>query len=50
MAKCPECGKDIDIENVEPGKTIKCPGCNKKFEVIKEGKRKELYATDIEYE
>ena len=38
MAKCPECGKDIDIENVEPGKTTKCPGCSKKFEVIKEGK------------
>jgi lysine biosynthesis protein LysW len=50
MVKCPDCGVDIDIENVKPGKTVKCPGCGKKFEVIQEGKKKELYETEVDYE
>ncbi len=50
MAECPECEKDVDIEDIAPGKTIKCPECGIKAEVIKEGSKKELYPTDIEYE
>ncbi|MFH0987237.1 MAG: hypothetical protein V1911_04330 [Candidatus Micrarchaeota archaeon] len=50
MAECPSCGAETDIENIALGKTIKCPGCGVKLEVVKEGKKKELYETEIEYE
>ena len=48
MAKC-SCGNNIDIEDIEPGKLIKCDKCNTKYEVIKEGSRKELFETDVDY-
>ena len=50
MAECPECDAEVDIEEIAPGKTIKCPECGAKAEVIKDGRKKELYSTDIEYE
>ena len=48
MAKCPECDEENEIEAINPGKTIKCAGCGANLEVIKEGKKKELYPTDLE--
>ena len=50
MVKCPDCSVEIEIESINPGKTVKCSGCGKKFEVIKEGKKKELYETEVDYE
>lgn len=49
MAECPACGAKNDIENINPGKLIKCSGCGKKMEVIKDGKKKELYETEVDY-
>lgn len=49
MAECPLCGEENDIKEIAPGKTIKCEECGAALEVIKEGSRKELYETDVEY-
>ena len=48
MAEC-NCGHEIDIEDVEPGKTLKCEKCSTKYEVVKEGRRKELFETEVDY-
>jgi len=49
MVDCTSCGDNIDIEALEPGKLVKCGKCNKKFEVVKDGSKKELYETEVDY-
>ena len=49
MVNCPECEAKVDIEGITPGKNVKCAECGTKSEVVKEGKKIDLYPTDIEY-
>ena len=34
MASCPECGADIEVENVEQGEIVPCPECGADLEVL----------------
>ena len=34
MATCPECGADIEVENVEQGEIVPCPDCGAELEVL----------------
>ena len=32
MATCPECGADVEVENVEQGEIVPCPDCGAELE------------------
>ncbi len=34
MTRCPDCGVNIDIEEVEQGDAISCPECDADLEVV----------------
>jgi alpha-aminoadipate carrier protein LysW len=35
VAACPECGADVEVENVEQGEIVPCPDCGADLEVLK---------------
>ena len=34
MPSCPECGAEIEVENVEQGEIVPCPECGVELEVL----------------
>jgi alpha-aminoadipate carrier protein LysW len=34
MAECPECGAQVEAENVEQGEIVPCPECGADLEVL----------------